>query len=316
MVVWIKSGWVGALALALSGCPSDPPSMETEGGSSGIPMTTSPSSSSGPDTSGGMDTEVATGTGTGVTTTGVDGSSTSSGSSSGDTTEGTETTGGATVDCPSENNVLQCGDGIDNDGDGHVDLFDPECIGPCDDDEGSFQTGLPGDNMDCLQDCFFDGDSGSGNDGCEWSLTCDPANPGAGLEPVECLYNPGPQCDNMEAAPTPECIEACTPYVPPGCDCFGCCIIDTPEGPVNVFLNSEPPCSLENLEACNDCTPQIDLCGTPCIPEDCALCFGQTELPEGCEDTECLNDQPCDDVSDCPTEYFCYLGCCYPPPVG
>jgi hypothetical protein len=266
-----------------------------------------------------MDTEVASGTGTGVPTTGVDSSGGSGSSGSGGATEGTGTTGGGeTVDCPSEQMTLQCGDGIDNDGDGHIDLFDPECIGPCDDDEGSFQTGLPGDNMDCLQDCFFDGNSGHGEDGCEWSLTCDPANPGAGLMPVECLYNPGPQCDNMVTEPSPECIEFCEPYVPPGCDCFGCCTIDTPEGPVNVFLNSEPPCSLENLEACNDCTPQIDVCGNPCMPEECELCFGQTELPEGCDDVECPGGDPCDadDPASCPDDYFCYIGCCYPPPVG
>ena len=36
---------------------------------------------------------------------------------------------------------------------------------PLDNDESSFATGIPGDNMDaCKQDCFFDGNSGMGDD--------------------------------------------------------------------------------------------------------------------------------------------------------
>src|SRR5204863_6684485 len=55
----------------------------------------------------------------------------------------------------------QCSDGIDNDGDGKIDYNDPECVGPLDNDEGTYATGIPGDNVDaCKQDCFFDGNSG------------------------------------------------------------------------------------------------------------------------------------------------------------
>ena len=69
----------------------------------------------------------------------------------------------------------QCSDGIDNDGDGKIDYADPECVGPLDNDESSFATGIPGDNMDaCKQDCFFDGNSGMGDDHCLWQLQCDP----------------------------------------------------------------------------------------------------------------------------------------------
>ena len=71
--------------------------------------------------------------------------------------------------------MTQCSDGIDNDGDGLIDSADPECTGPADNDESSFATGIPGDNMDaCKQDCFFDGNSGMGDDGCQWQLECDP----------------------------------------------------------------------------------------------------------------------------------------------
>ena len=69
------------------------------------------------------------------------------------------------------NNNYYDGDFADFDGDGKIDLADPECVHPCDNDEGSFATGIPGDNVDaCKQDCFFDGDSGMGNDGCEWNF--------------------------------------------------------------------------------------------------------------------------------------------------
>ena len=74
----------------------------------------------------------------------------------------------------------QCSNGIDDDHDGLTDYFDPECVGGLDDDESSFATGIPGDNMDaCKQDCFFDGNSGAGDDGCDWQLKCDPVNTNA-----------------------------------------------------------------------------------------------------------------------------------------
>jgi hypothetical protein len=30
----------------------------------------------------------------------------------------------------------------------------------------------------------------------------------------------------------------------------------------------------------------------------------------------CPNELPCDTNTDCPTDFFCLLGCCYPPPPG
>ena len=229
-----------------------------------------------------------------------------------DTTEGT-TTGnpGQPIDCGGT--VWACGNGLDDDGDGFIDLFDPECTGPCDDDEGSFQTGLPGDNMDCRQDCFFDGNSGQGDDGCLWDLRCDPANPGAD---INCEYTGGNNCNNQPPNQDQGCIEFCEPFVPPGCDCFGCCEVQTDEGSVWIFLNSSPDCALDNLDACSECTPQIEDCGNPCEPEECEICFGETEPPEGCGGVSCPGDMACAMTSDCPTDYFCYLGCCYPPPPG
>jgi hypothetical protein len=204
---------------------------------------------------------------------------------------------------------------MDNDGDGAVDLDDPECTGPCDDDESSFQTGLPGDNVDCKQDCFFDGNSGQGDDGCIWHLTCDPENPG---EFIGCEYTGGNNCNNMPPNQDPGCIMFCEQFVPPGCDCFGCCEVcdENGENCVNIFLGGAEDCALDNLDACTECTPQIDDCGNPCMPEECEVCFGQDEPPEGCGPNECDNGLPCTDNADCPTDFYCFLNCCYPPPPG
>lgn len=70
-------------------------------------------------------------------------------------------------------NGPQCSNCKDDDGDGRIDGFDPECTGPLDNDEATFSTGIPGDNKDAvMQDCFFDGDSGAGNDGCNIHVCC------------------------------------------------------------------------------------------------------------------------------------------------
>lgn len=213
------------------------------------------------------------------------------------------------VDCAGR--IYACGDLIDNDGDGLIDLQDPECTGPCDDDEGSFATGIPGDNVDCRQDCFFDGNSGQ-SERCEWDLACDPNNPG---EELGCAYRPGNEdlqrCQNQ--APQ-ECIDFCAPLTPPGCDCFGCCTVDTPNGPIDIFLNGSDECSLDNLDACKTCTSKVGECGNECDPEDCELCFGETELPEGCSETTCDFGNPCHELDDCAEEEYCFLGCCYPRP--
>jgi hypothetical protein len=55
---------------------------------------------------------------------------------------------------------------IDNDEDGDIDLDDKECISPCDDNENSFQTDLPGQNNDCKSDCYFDSNSGKRRPPC------------------------------------------------------------------------------------------------------------------------------------------------------
>src|ERR1700753_3665886 len=69
---------------------------------------------------------------------------------------GTPTFHGAKANyCPATG--CACSNGIDDDGDGLADADDPECVGPNDNDEATFATGMPGDNKDPKwQDCFFD----------------------------------------------------------------------------------------------------------------------------------------------------------------
>jgi hypothetical protein len=298
-----------ASSLALTfglGCEGKTDAGDTEGDTeTGIPVG---STSMGPVTNG---TSTSAATSEGSTSAPADSSGTVGETEA--TTNVDPTGGGQPVDCGGT--VYACGDGMDNDGDGLIDFGDPECTGPCDDDESSFQTGLPGDNMDCKQDCFFDGNSGQGDDGCNWDLRCDPENPG---EFINCEYTGGSNCDNQPPNQEQDCIDFCEPYVPPGCDCFGCCEVHLDDGSsVWIFLNSHPDCALDNLAACTECSPQIEDCGNTCEPEMCELCFGEDELPPGCDDVSCPEDSmPCTVNEDCPGGYFCLLECCVLEPPG
>jgi cysteine-rich repeat protein len=156
---------------------------------------------------------------------------------------------GCSVNCVAElkcdGKLYKCGNGLDDDADGKIDLKDPECTSPCDDDEKSFQTSLPGQNLDCKSDCYWDANSGAGEDKCDWNLKCDPQNPG---DDIGCKYDPGQKmCMMTQGDP---CLDFCVPLIPNGCDCFGCCEISGKF----VYLNSNPQCNLANLAACNSCT--------------------------------------------------------------
>jgi hypothetical protein len=233
--------------------------------------------------------------------TGSTGSGTgSTGSGTGSTGSGTgSTSGGASCEAPDGSGPSECSDGMDNDGDGAIDGFDVECTGACDDDESSFATGIPGDNKDPHQDCFFDGDSGAGNDGCR-----DQENP------------------------SDECIAFCKALTSNGCDCFGCCTVRMPDDSlVSVQLGGECADFETDVgtDKCQTCTP-----ATECMNEcgECELCPGKTEadLPESCFETgtgggsgtggsgggvTCDNGaKVCDSSSDCGTSGYCQLGCC------
>ncbi|NIR38743.1 MAG: hypothetical protein GWO22_23075, partial [Actinobacteria bacterium] len=183
--------------------------------------------------------------------------------------------------------INACGDCMDNDGDGLVDCDDPDCLGPCDNNEEGLYHELPGgDTPQCKLDCYYDKDQGSGNDGCSFDARCDPESPD---EIPNCQYvdppPPAAMCDDTQTA---DCIDFCQPLTPNGCDCFGCCLI----GGNTVFVGSYDPgtdthtCTLEaalagDLDACHECTQQMD-CFNDC--GRCELCLGKgpEDLPDDC----------------------------------
>lgn len=242
---------------------------------------------------------------------------------------------------PCQGHIYLCGNTLDDDGDGLADSEDPDCLGPCDNNEGGFYLNIPGgDSSPCQLDCYFDQDQGPGNDGCEWDARCDPLEPDP--NPL-CAYEDPPRpptvCPDTQ---DPECEVNCGPLVPNGCDCFGCCELPSGSGEYR-FIGSvaddgtTPTCSLSNLEGCRPCTP-VDACLNAC--GRCELCLGRTfeDLPDDCfgtppPDAGTLPDggpaptpdggTPIDVCSDptrqdcgvpglpaCPDGFFCVTGCC------
>ena len=223
----------------------------------------------------------------------------------------TNNTGGSlgTELCGGEGCV--CSNGLDDDGDGLIDGFDPECTGPLDNDEGSFATGIPGDNRDPKwQDCFFDGNSGAGDDGCRYE--------------TRCLTGELP-ADDKDCTLTDACLEFCAPRTPNGCDCFGCCTVELANGSsVDILTGSD--CSLDQVDDADACPPctKSEVCGNTC--GECELCPGKTieDLPETCTPDTGAGGSPggpgytCDDgeqvcgpdLDACPLGRYCSLGCC------
>jgi hypothetical protein len=227
------------------------------------------------------------------------------------TTTGGGTDGGGLVNdagqplCQSKGGglvVCACSDGIDNDGDHLVDALDPECVGPYDNDEATFATGIPGDNSDPnVQDCFFDGDSGGGNDHCRWDIRCiDPPN--------------GQYCNNQQL----DGCEKCKPLVPNGCDCFGCCDVYV-NGVVHTVRLTDT-CTTAVIDdplKCPTCT-KVAQCQNTC--EMCEVCIGHEPDPS-CSTTDagvpvgqCPSGiDPCQAPDNtCPPEKKCVTGCCQP----
>ncbi|MCA9677679.1 MAG: hypothetical protein KC464_21835, partial [Myxococcales bacterium] len=211
----------------------------------------------------------------------------------------------------------QCNNCIDDDGDGLVDGDDPECTGAIDNDEGSFSTGIPGDNIDTKhQDCFFDGNSGAGDDGCNIHTCCI-----LGYDHQQCAdagiannFDPATDCP----APTQECIDNCGALTPPGCDCFGCCTVCDGDGCADIYINPaiDPDCdqtTIHDPALCTVCTPST-VCGSDCGGDTCVLCPGQdpADLPPSCTTQECPNGAAtCDLDHPCPSDtQFCSVGCC------
>jgi hypothetical protein len=298
-----------SLSLAASGCNSSTPAGFGGGGANGA---------------GGGGGGNVTGTGGGGGRSGLGGAPSGAGGG-----------GGATGKIPLGS--TQCSDGIDNDNDGFIDYADPECVGPLDNDESSFATGIPGDNMDaCKQDCFFDGNSGMGDDHCLWQLKCDPLS-----KEASCPYDPTyaaqhqSEC-SVASSQSQTCIDFCRKLVPNGCDCFGCCAIPGAPQPIRLAAT----CTADKFgdpTACPPCT-QVTQCANPC--EHCEICIGKPTLPADCYQggadggTDAGTDASTDsgyqppppvcssgwvacgpggvDPKLCPTGTGCVTGCCIP----
>jgi hypothetical protein len=215
-----------------------------------------------------------------------------------------------------------CNNCIDDDGDGRIDGFDPECTGSSDGDEASFATQIPGDNNDNTRmDCFFDGNSGVSDDGCDVHVCCvlgvtQASCPigGASYDPTSCPKPFGP------ATLPQRCTDTCGKLTPPGCDCFGCCTECDPttQQCYDILINpaDSPSCgpgTLSETAKCPRCTKIA--CGTPaCGGNTCILCPGQaaSDLPASCGGTRrCpTGEQLCSSSTACPSGQYCANGCC------
>ncbi len=196
----------------------------------------------------------------------------------------------------------QCSDGVDNDDDDLVDGLDGECTGPADNDEASFATGVPGDNVDPKwQDCFFDGNSGAGDDKCRYSTDCLTGD----------LPLSDPDCSVVEA-----CVDFCAPRTPNGCDCFGCCEVTFTDDSTGTILISEP-CDADDPASCTECV-QTTECDNEC--GQCELCGGKTQADIDA-DPDCSEGYTCDGGeiqcpsgtnAECESGFSCQFGCCLP----
>jgi len=237
---------------------------------------------------------------------------------------------------PCLSKIYQCGDLVDNDGDGLVDSQDPDCLGPCQDNEAGYYGNIPGqDGNGCILDCYWDYDSGSGNDGCYWNHKCDPNEVAPDYYPepeygAACEYDTtantpgtGSSCDELYADQPQACYDYCGPLTPNGCDCFGCCELPAGGGKY-VWLGSE---DLNDAGSCTAADVADPTKCHPCLPVaaclngcgHCELCIGKTELPPDCMEgpPECPDGvTPCGtpDLPPCPVNFYCTTGCCQPIP--
>ena len=252
--------------------------------------------------------------------------------------------GGATIICYKTlcaGKELECGDCIDNDGDGLVDWRDLECLGPCDNTEGpALIAGVGGDTgTSCGVDCYFDFGNGPGNDDCFWDHRCDTLEPEKATCPFTQKIADDPKY--CPAAQSQQCLDFCLPYTPNGCDCFGCCTFPalTGQGPngadVYVWIGAFTKggvgtCTLADVTdpvKCPPCTPILD-CLNAC--GKCEVCVGKPLPPPECfgkdagvpeagptdaapPSQQCAPGvQPCGLPGQAPCDpgYYCISGCC------
>lgn len=230
--------------------------------------------------------------------------------------------GGICVVTPCSGHTLECGDCVDNDGDGNTDSDDVECLGSCDNTEGpALNADVGGESGGpCKADCYFDFGNGSGNDDCHWDHRCDPlaVAPDYPPEGMDCEYDPSMVGSNdCPTVQSDQCLSFCRPLTPNGCDCFGCCAFPELNGG-SVWIqhlddNGDGTCTFADIldpALCPPCT-QVESCGNDCAT--CEICIGETELPPGCEEQVCPDgSQQCGQPGDaeCPVNTFCVTGCC------
>jgi hypothetical protein len=222
--------------------------------------------------------------------------------------------------------VYACGDCIDNDGDCKVDNNDTQCQGACQNNETGFKGDIPGQNSaPCKADCYFDNDTGAGNDDCYWTHECDTHEVATAYDPEgkKCEYNasakvPGSNnsCTQNFTSQSTICHSICDPLTPNGCDCFGCCTI--PGAPTDVYLGSEDSggngtCNLTTLADPTKCRPclKVQACNNPC--DHCEICIGKPTLPADCTVQTCpTGHAPCGlpNQPACPSTQYCVSGCC------
>jgi hypothetical protein len=215
-----------------------------------------------------------------------------------------------------------------------IDAADSECLGACDNTEDSFYGGDRGNNSPCRLDCYFDTDSGSGNDGCFWSHRCDPRSTMPDYPPsgdLRCAYDVGEivpgslaSCDELLATQSQACLDGCGPLTPNGCDCFGCC--EVPSGSQNfVWIGSTDngigSCDRAHVDdpvKCHPCTPVMG-CFNPC--GGCEVCVGRAANDaSSCQDAgsgpaprQCAPGvQACGREGQplCGANQYCVTGCC------
>jgi hypothetical protein len=191
--------------------------------------------------------------------------------------------------------LSQCSNCIDDDGDGKIDGWDIECTGAGDSDEATFELGIPDYCWPrCVnQDCFFDGDGGSGNDGCNIHVCCLLGATSIADCPVGASQYDPKACPPPIGKGTlePWCIDNCSSVTPPGCDCFGCCTVCDPvtNQCYDVTINRvvSPECTEDALSdptKCKACTKSTLCEGGACGGDICTLCPGQeaSDLPADC----------------------------------
>ena len=200
-----------------------------------------------------------------------------------------------------------CSNGIDDDGDELIDGFDGECTGPYDQDEQTFATGeVKPSNPHCA-DCFFDGNDGAGDDTCNIAASCSSEGNASGA------VGACPTC-----APSDSCVDNCLPRTPNGCDCFGCCEVQSDDGEkFTIFLVDT--CSVDDLRDPDKCPSCVlsKFCVNPC--GECELCPGKTldELPAKCMVGSgpgflCEGGDACAPDLPCTPGNYCGQGCCQP----